>query len=152
MRRTCALPGIAGRARGARGRAALFCPVVIMPSSVLPPNANRLAVACRGVLGLRSGGRCSPAERAVGRVLCLLINGARPGGGPHLVPSEENVRAAISSMSNVAEGFARKTSRDFAHFLDVARGRSPRSSLCFTLLSTLDIFRPSILKSCSVWL
>lgn len=31
-------------------------------------------------------------------------------------------RAAVSSMSNVAEGFARKSDRDFAHFLDMARG------------------------------
>jgi four helix bundle protein len=31
-------------------------------------------------------------------------------------------RAAVSVMSNVAEGFARKGDRDFAHFLDIARG------------------------------
>jgi len=31
-------------------------------------------------------------------------------------------RAAVSSMSNVAEGFARHSDRDFAHFLDIARG------------------------------
>src|SRR5262249_32602234 len=31
-------------------------------------------------------------------------------------------RAAVSSMSNVAEGFARTSDKDFAHFLDVARG------------------------------
>jgi four helix bundle protein len=31
-------------------------------------------------------------------------------------------RAAVSAMTNVAEGFGRKSSRDFAHFLDVARG------------------------------
>ncbi len=30
--------------------------------------------------------------------------------------------AAVSSMTNVAEGFGRKSSKDFAHFLDVARG------------------------------
>jgi len=31
-------------------------------------------------------------------------------------------RAAVSSMSNIAEGFARQSDRDFAHFLDIARG------------------------------
>ena len=31
-------------------------------------------------------------------------------------------RAAVSIMSNIAEGFGRKSSRDFAHFLDLARG------------------------------
>lgn len=31
-------------------------------------------------------------------------------------------RAAVSSMSNIAEGFGRNSNKDFAHFLDVARG------------------------------
>jgi four helix bundle protein len=30
-------------------------------------------------------------------------------------------RAAVSIMSNIAEGFGRRTHNDFAHFLDVAR-------------------------------
>ena len=28
----------------------------------------------------------------------------------------------MSSMSNIAEGFARTSDRDFAHFLDIAKG------------------------------
>jgi four helix bundle protein len=31
-------------------------------------------------------------------------------------------RASVSAMSNIAEGFARNSHRDFAHFLDIARG------------------------------
>jgi len=31
-------------------------------------------------------------------------------------------RAAVSSMSNIAEGFARNSDNDFAHFLDIAGG------------------------------
>lgn len=31
-------------------------------------------------------------------------------------------RAAVSSISNIAEGFGRSGNKDFAHFLDMARG------------------------------
>jgi four helix bundle protein len=31
-------------------------------------------------------------------------------------------RAALSVMNNIAEGFKRRTSKDFAHFLDLAKG------------------------------
>ncbi len=33
-------------------------------------------------------------------------------------------RAAVSTMSNIAEGYGRRSDKDFAHFLDVAKGSS----------------------------
>ena len=46
-------------------------------------------------------------------------------------------RAAVSAMSNIAEGFARKTDRDFAHFLDVAKGSAVETQSL--LYAALDI-------------
>ncbi|HXG20343.1 MAG TPA: four helix bundle protein [Methylomirabilota bacterium] len=31
-------------------------------------------------------------------------------------------RAAVSAMSNITEGFSRNSDKDFAHFLDIAKG------------------------------
>ena len=35
---------------------------------------------------------------------------------------DQMLRAALSVMNNIAEGFERKTKKDFAHFLDLAKG------------------------------
>ncbi len=53
-------------------------------------------------------------------------------------------RAAISGMSNIAEGFDRGTDRDFAHFLDISRASiSEVKSLLFVGLD-VQYFTPLI--------
>jgi four helix bundle protein len=46
-------------------------------------------------------------------------------------------RAAVSTMSNIAEGFERQTSKDFLHFLAIARGSN--AEVCSLLYVALDI-------------
>jgi len=40
----------------------------------------------------------------------------------HFGLRDQICRAAVSAMSNITEGFARKNDREFARFLDIAKG------------------------------
>jgi four helix bundle protein len=48
--------------------------------------------------------------------------GARGVLGRDFALRDQTCRAAVSSMSNIAEGFSRNSDKDFAHFLDIAKG------------------------------
>jgi four helix bundle protein len=52
-------------------------------------------------------------------------------------------RAAVSSMTNVAEGFGRKSSKDFAHFLDVARGSTLEVQSLLYVARDLSYLQPA---------
>ncbi|OBQ34510.1 MAG: four helix bundle protein [Anabaena sp. CRKS33] len=56
-------------------------------------------------------------------------------------------RAAVSSMTNIAEGFGRNTHKDFAHFLDIARGSVIEvQSLLYVALDVNYIEKPEFDK------
>jgi four helix bundle protein len=52
-------------------------------------------------------------------------------------------RAAVSTMTNVAEGFGRKSTKDFAHFLDVARGSALETQSLLYVARDLNYIEPA---------
>jgi len=42
-------------------------------------------------------------------------------------------RSAVSIMANIAEGFGRRTNKDFANFLVIAHARSPKLNRTYIL-------------------
>jgi len=60
------------------------------------------------------------------RELCQVVYQTSSTGGfaKDFGLRDQFKRAAVSVMSNIAEGFARKGDRDFARFLDISRGSS----------------------------
>src|ERR1700730_2748546 len=60
------------------------------------------------------------ARQQVSAVYCALKHGT--AGHSDLGFRTQIQRAAVSVMNNITEGFERKTPKDFAHFLDLAKG------------------------------
>lgn len=53
-------------------------------------------------------------------------------------------RAAVSIMSNIAEGFERKTTADFSHFLYIAKGSLGELKSQLFLAARLKLIPPSV--------
>ena len=53
-------------------------------------------------------------------------------------------RAAVSIMSNIAEGFERKTTADFSHFLYIAKGSLGALKSQLFLAARLKLIPPSV--------
>lgn len=51
-------------------------------------------------------------------------------------------RASVSMMANIAEGYGRKTNKDFAHFLVIAHGSAAETQSHLYIALDLTIFRP----------
>jgi four helix bundle protein len=56
-------------------------------------------------------------------------------------------RAAMSAMSNVAEGYSRSTDKDFAHFLDMARGSAMEVQSHLYIVRDLKLAEEETVKS-----
>ena len=55
-------------------------------------------------------------------------------------------RAGISVPSNIADGHGRKTTRDYIHFLSIARGSINEAETQLTLAQRFDYISPSLLS------
>ena len=53
-------------------------------------------------------------------------------------------RAAVSVMSNIAEGFERKTTADFSHFLYIAKGSLGELKSQLFLAARMKLIPPSV--------
>jgi four helix bundle protein len=57
-------------------------------------------------------------------------------------------RCGVSVMNNIAEGFQRESDKEFARFLDVAKGSNGKCAVCFISPKTANIFRSTKPNKC----
>ncbi len=57
---------------------------------------------------------------------------------------DQILRASVSTMNNIAEGFERRTSRDFGHFLDIAKGSCGEVRSMLYLAEDLNYMKPEV--------
>ncbi len=86
---------------------------------------------------------CTNEQDARERVKsCYRCFGAGTSGAKDYSFRDQLQRAAISVMNNIAEGFERKTPKDFAHFLDLAKGSCGEVRSMFYVAEDLQYLTP----------
>ena len=61
---------------------------------------------------------------------------------------DQYLRALISIMNNIAEGYERRTKKDFAHFLDISKGSAGEARSMVYLAEDLNYLCPVKAKQC----
>ena len=60
---------------------------------------------------------------------------------------DQITRATVSTMNNIAEGFERRSSRDFGHFLDIAKGSAGEVRSMLYLAEDLKLIGSALSKN-----